>query len=63
MVAKNSRNGLIGSLLAPNDKRKDANALNLKRVLRRFKKGLKNKFVLLKDDILKDDKGIKEYPK
>ncbi|WRC08413.1 hypothetical protein KVE52_04625 [Helicobacter pylori] len=44
-----------------------------KRVLRRFKKGLKNKFVLLKndilkddilkDDILKDDKGIKEYPK
>ncbi|WP_187886898.1 hypothetical protein [Helicobacter pylori] len=26
------------------------------RVLRRFKKGLKNKFVLLKDDILKDDK-------
>ncbi|WP_390465548.1 hypothetical protein [Helicobacter pylori] len=29
-----------------------------KRVLRRFKKGLKNKFVLLKDD-----KGIKEYPK
>ncbi|WRG20659.1 hypothetical protein E5E29_04615 [Helicobacter pylori] len=29
MVAKNSRNGLIGSLLAPNDKRKDANALNL----------------------------------
>ncbi|PDW52619.1 hypothetical protein [Helicobacter pylori] len=34
-----------------------------KRVLRRFKKGLKNKFVLLKDGILKDDKGIKEYPK
>ncbi|ERM21640.1 hypothetical protein H500_01755 [Helicobacter pylori CG-IMSS-2012] len=34
-----------------------------KRVLRRFKKGLKNKFVLLKDDILKDDKGTKEYPK
>ncbi|EJB78300.1 hypothetical protein HPHPA27_0945 [Helicobacter pylori Hp A-27] len=34
-----------------------------KRVLRRFKKGLKNKFVLLKDDILKEDKGIKEYPK
>ncbi|WP_367691220.1 hypothetical protein [Helicobacter pylori] len=29
MIAKNSRNGLIGSLLAPNDKRKDANALNL----------------------------------
>ncbi len=31
MVAKNqsSRNGLIESLLAPNDKRKDANALNL----------------------------------
>ncbi|WP_165540551.1 hypothetical protein [Helicobacter pylori] len=29
MVAKNSRNGLIGSLLAPNDKRKDANVLNL----------------------------------
>ncbi|MGL2637077.1 hypothetical protein ACQJ7J_06125 [Helicobacter pylori] len=34
-----------------------------KRVLRRFKKGLKNKFVFLKDDILKDDKGTKEYPK
>ncbi|MGL2671707.1 hypothetical protein ACQJ62_04925 [Helicobacter pylori] len=33
-----------------------------KRVLRRFKKGLKNKFVLLKDDILKDDKGIKRIP-
>ncbi|GAA8915816.1 hypothetical protein HpEKA44_11650 [Helicobacter pylori] len=29
MITKNSRNGLIGSLLAPNDKRKDANALNL----------------------------------
>ncbi|EJC07963.1 hypothetical protein HPHPP15B_1571 [Helicobacter pylori Hp P-15b] len=29
MVAKNSRNGLIGSLLTPNDKRKDANPLNL----------------------------------
>ncbi len=28
-----------------------------------LKKGLKNKFVLLKDGILKDDKGIKEYPK
>ncbi len=35
----------------------------MKRVLRIFKKGLKNKFVFLKDDILKDDKGIKEYPK
>ncbi|EJB74564.1 hypothetical protein HPHPA26_1115 [Helicobacter pylori Hp A-26] len=29
MVAKNSRNGLMESFLAPNDKRKDANALNL----------------------------------
>ncbi|MCQ2663454.1 hypothetical protein JT117_05960 [Helicobacter pylori] len=27
-----------------------------------IKKGLKNKFVLLKDDILKDDKGIKRIP-
>ncbi|WRF16488.1 hypothetical protein KVC15_04555 [Helicobacter pylori] len=26
---KNSRNGLMESFLAPNDKRKDANALNL----------------------------------
>ncbi|GAA7118596.1 hypothetical protein HpBGD34_12800 [Helicobacter pylori] len=26
---QSSKNGLIGSLLAPNDKRKDANALNL----------------------------------
>ncbi|MGN8451069.1 hypothetical protein ACR9K5_05605 [Helicobacter pylori] len=34
----------------------------MKRVLRRFKKGLKNKFVLLKDGILKDDKGIKRIP-
>ncbi|EJB28386.1 hypothetical protein HPNQ4200_1038 [Helicobacter pylori NQ4200] len=30
----------------------------MKRVLRRFKKGLKNKFVFLK----KDDKGIKRIP-
>ncbi|WRE68058.1 hypothetical protein KVE40_04410 [Helicobacter pylori] len=29
MVAKNSRNGLIGSLLAPNDKRKETDPLNL----------------------------------
>ncbi|EKE93673.1 hypothetical protein OUQ_1189 [Helicobacter pylori R055a] len=29
MVAKNSRNGLIGSLLTPNDKKKDINPLNL----------------------------------
>ncbi|WP_190320628.1 hypothetical protein [Helicobacter pylori] len=29
MITKNSRNGLMESLLAPNDKRKDANALNL----------------------------------
>ncbi|GAA8288930.1 hypothetical protein HpNP124_10260 [Helicobacter pylori] len=27
-----------------------------------IKKGLKNKFVLLKDDILKDDNGIKRIP-
>ncbi|EJB84250.1 hypothetical protein HPHPH9_1033 [Helicobacter pylori Hp H-9] len=31
MIAKNSRNGLIGSLLAPNDKKKDTNPLNLDR--------------------------------
>ncbi len=34
----------------------------MKRVLRRFKKGLKNKFVLLKDDILKDKRVLKNTP-
>ncbi len=29
MITKNSRNGLMESFLTPNDKRKDANALNL----------------------------------
>ncbi|WP_187909544.1 hypothetical protein [Helicobacter pylori] len=29
MIAKNSRNGLMESFLAPNDKRKDTNPLNL----------------------------------
>ncbi|EJC16799.1 hypothetical protein HPHPP74_1621 [Helicobacter pylori Hp P-74] len=29
MITKNSRNGLMESFLTPNDKRKDANPLNL----------------------------------
>ncbi|MCQ2930898.1 hypothetical protein JT221_06815 [Helicobacter pylori] len=29
MITKNSRNGLMESFLVPNDKRKNANALNL----------------------------------
>ncbi|GAA7058924.1 hypothetical protein HpDR94a_11920 [Helicobacter pylori] len=29
MVTKKSRNGLVESLLAPNDKRKESNPLNL----------------------------------
>ncbi|WRD35321.1 hypothetical protein E5K51_04660 [Helicobacter pylori] len=33
-----------------------------KRVLRRFKKGLKNKLVFSRDGILKEDKGIKRIP-
>ncbi len=35
MVTKKSRNGLIESLLVPNDKRKESNALNLKLILKR----------------------------